>query len=75
MKRLLLLMLLASGLFQAYAQKQLTKGKVSDETGQPLPGATVRVKGTTISTSTDGKGEFQISTGDQTAPVLIISYI
>ncbi|MDQ0108781.1 TonB-linked SusC/RagA family outer membrane protein [Chitinophaga terrae (ex Kim and Jung 2007)] len=75
MKRLLLLMLLASGLFQAYAQKQLTKGKVSDETGQPLPGATVRVKGTTISTSTDGKGEFQISTGDQTSPVLIISYI
>ncbi|RFS26967.1 TonB-dependent receptor [Chitinophaga silvatica] len=76
MKRLLLLMLLASGLLQAYAQKQLTKGKVTDETGQPLPGATVRLKGsTTISTSTDGKGEFQISTGDQSSAVLIISYI
>ncbi|HWV65048.1 TonB-dependent receptor [Chitinophaga sp.] len=75
MKRLLLLMLLASGLLQAYAQKQLTKGKVLDETGQPLPGATVRVKGTNISSPTNGTGDFQIATGETTSPVLIISYI
>ncbi len=75
MKRLLLLMLLASGLLQAYAQKQLTKGKVLDETGQALPGATVRVKGTNISSPTDGTGQFQIATGDVTSPVLVISYI
>ena len=76
MKRLLLLMmLLASGLFQAYAQQQLTKGKVLDETGNPLPGATVRVKNTNVSSPTNGQGEFQISTGDQASPVLIISYI
>lgn len=75
MKRLLLLMLLASGLLQAYAQKQLTKGKVLDETGQALPGATVRVKGTNISSPTDGTGQFQIATGDVTSPVLVVSYI
>ena len=76
MKRLLLLMMLfASGLFQAYAQQQLTKGRVLDETGHPLPGATVRVKNTNVSSPTNGQGEFQISTGGQTAPVLIISYI
>ncbi|SEW49725.1 SusC/RagA family TonB-linked outer membrane protein [Chitinophaga arvensicola] len=75
MKRLLLLMLLASGLLQAYAQKQLTKGKVLDETGQPLPGATVRVKGTNISSPTNATGEFQIATGDAASPVLVISYI
>ncbi|MEV4887337.1 TonB-dependent receptor [Chitinophaga ginsengisegetis] len=75
MKRLLLLMLLASGLLQAYAQKQLTKGKVLDETGQPLPGATVRVKGTNISSPTNAQGEFQIATGETASPVLVISYI
>jgi TonB-linked SusC/RagA family outer membrane protein len=75
MKRLLLLMLLASGLLTAYAQKQLTKGKVLDETGQPLPGATVRVKGTNISSPANATGEFQIATGDAASPILVISYI
>lgn len=75
MKRLLLLMLLASGLLQAYGQKQPTKGKVLDESGQPLPGATVRLKGTNISSPTNAQGEFQIATGDATTPVLVISYI
>ncbi|MGO4293619.1 SusC/RagA family TonB-linked outer membrane protein [Chitinophaga sp. RAB17] len=75
MKRLLLLMLLASGLLQAYAQKQLTKGKVLDEAGQPLPGATVRVKGTNISSPANGTGDFQIATGDAASPILVISYI
>lgn len=75
MKRVLLLMLLASGLLQTYAQKQLTKGKVLDETGHPLPGATVRVKGTTISSPTNAQGEFQVNTAETSNPVLIISYI
>jgi TonB-linked SusC/RagA family outer membrane protein len=75
MKRLLLLMLLALGLLQTYAQKQLTKGKVLDETGQALPGATVRLKGTNVSSPTNQQGEFQISTGETASPVLVVSYI
>ncbi|CAL1517984.1 TonB-dependent receptor [Chitinophaga sp. MM2321] len=75
MKRLLLLMFLASGLLQAYAQTQLTKGKVLDDSGNPLPGATVRIKGTNLSSPTDAQGAFQIATGEQASPVLIISYI
>lgn len=34
------------------------KGRVINETGEPIPGVTVTVKGTSISTSTDGNGEF-----------------
>ncbi|WP_242691810.1 TonB-dependent receptor [Desertivirga arenae] len=50
------------------------KGKVSDAAGLPLPGATVKVKGTALSVVTDARGEFMI--GDL-APnsTLVISYI
>jgi TonB-linked SusC/RagA family outer membrane protein len=68
-------MLLALGLMQTYAQKQLTKGKVLDETGQALPGATVRLKGTNVSSPTNQQGEFQIATGETASPVLVVSYI
>ena len=33
-------------------------GKVVDEKGLPLPGATIKIKGTSISTSADEQGEF-----------------
>jgi len=38
-------------------QKEIT-GKVTDTSGEPLPGATVMVKGTTIGTVTDADGNF-----------------
>jgi TonB-dependent SusC/RagA subfamily outer membrane receptor len=34
------------------------RGKVVDENGQPLSGATIKVKGTNVSTSSDSEGEF-----------------
>lgn len=37
------------------------KGVVLDETGAPLPGASVWVKGTTIGAGTNTKGEFVLS--------------
>ena len=42
------------------AQNQQITGKVSDLRGEPLPGVTVTVKGTTKAVSTDLKGKFQI---------------
>lgn len=48
-------------------------GKVVDEQGIPLPGATVRIKGTTLATSTDAKGAFAIEAPDNS--VLIVSFI
>jgi TonB-dependent starch-binding outer membrane protein SusC len=50
-------------LFSVYthAQDAVINGKVIDETGMPIPGATILLKGTSISTSTDFDGKFQIN--------------
>lgn len=50
------------------------KGRVLDEKGQPLPGATIRVKGTTRTTSTNQNGEFQLNSIEENA-VLQFIYI
>ncbi|QXV66335.1 TonB-dependent receptor [Mucilaginibacter achroorhodeus] len=65
----------------AFAIKASTKtpafetitGTVLDETNQPLPGVTVKVKNTTIATSTDAQGRFSIN-ADRGA-VLVFSFI
>ncbi|MES2457591.1 MAG: SusC/RagA family TonB-linked outer membrane protein [Bacteroidota bacterium] len=44
----------------AFAQKTIT-GKVTDQTGSPLPGVSVLEKGTKNGTSTNGGGSFTIS--------------
>ena len=48
-------------------------GKVKDENNQPLSGATVAVKGTTIATTTNEDGIFKLSASDN--DVLQISYV
>ncbi|TDQ07109.1 TonB-linked SusC/RagA family outer membrane protein [Pedobacter metabolipauper] len=50
------------------------KGKVTDEKGEPMVGATVKVKGRDLGAVTDSKGEFSISNIDDSA-ILIISYL
>ena len=37
------------------------QGKVSDEDGEPLPGVTVLIKGTTLGTATDMDGKYSLS--------------
>lgn len=49
-------------------------GKVIDELGKPLIGATIKVKGTSLSTITNTEGRFNITVPDE-GGVLIISYI
>ncbi|SKD00882.1 TonB-linked outer membrane protein, SusC/RagA family [Chitinophaga ginsengisegetis] len=48
-------------------------GKITDEEGHPLEGATVQLKGTRNGTSTNAKGEFVIKANP--GDVLIISYL
>jgi TonB-linked SusC/RagA family outer membrane protein len=48
-------------------------GKVKDENNQPLSGATVAVKGTTIATTTNEDGIFKLNASDN--DVLQISYV
>lgn len=57
-----------------YAQNNTVEGLVLDETGEPIPGANVIVKGTNIGTQTDFDGKFSISTPDG-SEILKISYI
>ena len=49
-------------------------GLVTDETGGPLPGATIAVKGTNIKTVTGADGKFSLNVPDN-ATTLVISYV
>jgi TonB-linked SusC/RagA family outer membrane protein len=49
-------------------------GRVVDQEGQPLQGATVKVKGTGKSVSTNGKGEFYLGKVEGNA-VLVVSFV
>ena len=49
-------------------------GKVTGETNEPLPGASILVKGTTIGTTSDSEGNFSLSVPDD-AQTLVISFI
>ncbi|RYY37255.1 MAG: SusC/RagA family TonB-linked outer membrane protein [Sphingobacteriaceae bacterium] len=50
-------------------------GKVTDEKGGPIPGATVKLKTGNVSTSTDSNGEYKITIPDEQGAILVFSYI
>jgi iron complex outermembrane receptor protein len=52
---------------------EIIKGRVVDDSGQPLPGVTIIVKGTTKGTTTDADGTYSISA--QLGDVLQFSYV
>lgn len=60
--------------FTLYAQNLTVKGKVSDGKGSPLPGATVKVKGTSNGVVTNVNGDYTINIANRNA-VLIFSFI
>src|SRR5688572_28386550 len=76
MKKLLLLFL---GLFCivsfSYSQNRQVKGKVTDDTGSPVMGANVQLKGTHTATQTDVNGDFSIQVPATGNPELIISSV
>lgn len=76
MKLLLGLMILMGSLLfnPVYAQERSVSGKVIDENKQPIPGATVLVKGTTKGAATDINGEFSLSLSG-TENALEVSFI
>ena len=53
--------------------KQVT-GRVTSEDGEALPGVNVTLKGTSIGTSTDTKGDFTINVPSESS-VLVFSFI
>lgn len=75
MKKCLLLLLLALSLLRTNAQDQTVRGTITDEAGKPLAGATVTIKGTNISSTTDANGAFKINSGSVLNPVLTVSFV
>lgn len=55
-------------------QQRKIDGKVTDETGNPLPGVNVTIEGTTIGTITDIDGKYSIDNPGKNA-VLLFSFI
>lgn len=73
-KLLVFLVLLLSCVAGTFAQTRPISGNVTDASGGgPLPGVSVRIKGTTTVVQSDGQGKFQISTA--TGATLQISSI
>lgn len=71
MKKLLALLLMIGMLFTAYAQTKSVTGKVTDASGNPLPGISVTIKGTSSGTTTLDDGTFKLTVPE--SAVLVIS--
>lgn len=68
---LVLLLVLVAQL--TFAQERVVSGSVSDNSGMPLPGVSVLIKGTKTGTQTDFDGKFSIKAS--TSQILVFSYI
>ncbi|WP_372772863.1 SusC/RagA family TonB-linked outer membrane protein [Mangrovibacterium sp.] len=55
-------------------QQKVVKGKITDEDGQPLPGVTIVIKGTTTGTISDFDGNYSIANVPETA-TLVFSFV
>jgi TonB-linked SusC/RagA family outer membrane protein len=78
MKRILLQALLIFLCGTVWAQTRVLTGKIVDgKDGSPLPGATVQLKGTTTSTSTDANGVFKLNipTAGNVTSTLVAKFI
>lgn len=53
----------------------IVKGRVTDETGIPLAGASITLKETGKGVNTDAKGEFTIKIPDNSSLILVISFV
>jgi len=63
-----------SGNTSGELQQNNINGTVRDENGNPLPGVTVTIKGTTLGSLTDGSGRYIINNAPQNA-VLVFSFV
>lgn len=54
---------------------QIISGVVTDELNQPLPGASILLKGTSIGTVTDFDGKFDLDISSSDADTLIVSFV
>jgi TonB-linked SusC/RagA family outer membrane protein len=72
MRKLLMVISLCMAMLQVFAQNRTVTGRVTDDKGSPVAGASVLVKGTTLGTNTKEDGTFSISV-PQSARTLVIT--
>lgn len=60
---------------QQAKQEIVVQGQVTDKTGAPLPGVTVRIKGTQLGCVTDVDGYFKMALPGATEPIMVFSFI
>ena len=53
----------------------IVRGRVLDDSGTPLPGATVRLKGASKGAVSDANGEFAIQVNDAEAAIFVVSFV
>lgn len=73
MKKILTAFMIMLSMY-AFSQEKTINGKVTDSSGQPLPGASIVEKGTTNGTQSDFDGNFSLSVKGENS-ILQISYI
>lgn len=56
-----------------YAQEKMIKGKVTDEAGLPIPGASLLIKGSNNGSTTDLDGAYSITA--KTGDILVFTYL
>jgi len=59
---------------QAWAQTVTISGTIRNSTKEPIPAASVLIKGTSLGTFTDDNGNFSISTSAKLPITLVISH-
>ena len=69
----LLLFLFISASVLAQAQPKKIQGKITDEAGQPVPGASIMVKGSRTAVTAGADGAFTLTAKEK--DVLVISYV
>ena len=62
-------------LVQAQSEVITIKGKVTDNNGQPLPGVTIVLKGTTYGVATDIDGLYELTIQKNLAATLVFSFV
>lgn len=59
----------------AFAQQKVTGTVIEAETGEPVVGASVKVKGTTLGAATNLDGKFTLNDVPNSAKTIVVSYI
>jgi TonB-linked SusC/RagA family outer membrane protein len=75
MRKLLMLFALQMTMVMSFAQNKVVTGRVADESGNPIPFATLTIKGTKTGSSADADGKFSIRVkGGETFIISAVGY-